>query len=147
MLRSAVKPQGVSSRVARTIFSRPPKRRDGAGRPSLPEICSLSLRHVELREQTPFPQADPDRRGDRRRGRRTQCRCRQGWVVRPERSLMPVTVSQTDEGVAVLTFSAPPVNLYSLELHADFDRALGEVEQMSPRALLIRAEGKIVSGG
>jgi enoyl-CoA hydratase/carnithine racemase len=60
---------------------------------------------------------------------------------------MPVTVSRTDDGVAVLTFSAPPVNLYSLELHADLDRALGEVEQMSPRALLIRAEGKIVSGG
>jgi enoyl-CoA hydratase/carnithine racemase len=60
---------------------------------------------------------------------------------------MPVTVLRTDEGVAVLTFGAPPVNLYSLELHADFDRALGEVEQMSPRALLIRAEGKIVSGG
>jgi enoyl-CoA hydratase/carnithine racemase len=60
---------------------------------------------------------------------------------------MPVTVSQTDGGVAVLRFSAPPVNLYSLELHADFDRALGEVEELSPRALLIRAEGKIVSGG
>jgi enoyl-CoA hydratase/carnithine racemase len=60
---------------------------------------------------------------------------------------MPVTVSQTDGGVAVLSFSAPPVNLYSLELHADFDRALGEVEELSPRALLIRAEGKIVSGG
>jgi enoyl-CoA hydratase/carnithine racemase len=60
---------------------------------------------------------------------------------------MPVTVSRADDGVAVLTFSAPPVNLYSLELHADFDRALGEVEARSPRALLIRAEGKVVSGG
>jgi len=60
---------------------------------------------------------------------------------------MPVTVERTAEDVAVLTFSAPPVNLYSLELHDDFDRALGEVEEMSPRALLIRAEGKIVSGG
>ena len=60
---------------------------------------------------------------------------------------MPVTVASTAEDVAVLTFSAPPVNLYSLELHSDFDRALGEVEAMSPRALLIRAEGKIVSGG
>jgi enoyl-CoA hydratase/carnithine racemase len=60
---------------------------------------------------------------------------------------MPVTVESTAEDVAVLTFSAPPVNLYSLELHSDFDRALSEVEAMSPRALLIRAEGKIVSGG
>ncbi|KRC65381.1 enoyl-CoA hydratase [Aeromicrobium sp. Root236] len=60
---------------------------------------------------------------------------------------MPVTVERTDDGIAVLTFSAPPVNLYSLELHDELDRALDEVESASPRALLIRAEGKIVSGG
>ena len=60
---------------------------------------------------------------------------------------MPVTVERTDSGIAVLTFSAPPVNLYSLELHGELDRALDEVEASSPRALLIRAEGKIVSGG
>ena len=60
---------------------------------------------------------------------------------------MPVTVDRTDGDIAVLTFSAPPVNLYSLELHDDFDRALDEVEASPPRALLIRAEGKIVSGG
>ena len=60
---------------------------------------------------------------------------------------MSVTVTRTDDGVAVLTFSAPPVNLYSLELHEEFDRALDEVEADLPRALIIRAEGKIVSGG
>ncbi|MCW2770648.1 MAG: enoyl-CoA hydratase [Aeromicrobium sp.] len=60
---------------------------------------------------------------------------------------MSVTVERTDDGIAVLTFSAPPVNLYSLELHDDFDRALDEVLTSPPRALLIRAEGKIVSGG
>ena len=60
---------------------------------------------------------------------------------------MPVTVERTDDGIAILTFSAPPVNLYSLELHDDLDRALDEVEALPPRALLIRAEGKIVSGG
>jgi len=60
---------------------------------------------------------------------------------------MPVTVERTDDGIAIVTFSAPPVNLYSLELHDDFDRALDEVEASPPRALLIRAEGKIVSGG
>ena len=49
--------------------------------------------------------------------------------------------------IAVLTFSAPPVNLYSIEMHADFDRALDEVEASLPRALLIRAEGRVVSGG
>jgi len=60
---------------------------------------------------------------------------------------MSVTVTRTDDGIAVLTFSAPPVNLYSLELHEEFDRALDEVEADLPRALIIRAEGKIVSGG
>lgn len=49
--------------------------------------------------------------------------------------------------MAVLTFSAPPVNLYSAQLHDDFDAALDAVEADLPRALLIRAEGKLVSGG
>lgn len=60
---------------------------------------------------------------------------------------MPATVERTAADIAVLTFSAPPVNLYSLELHDELDRALDEVEASPPRALLIRAEGKIVSGG
>lgn len=60
---------------------------------------------------------------------------------------MTVSVERTADGIAVLTFSDPPVNLYSLQLHADFDRALDDVEADLPRALLVRAEGKIVSGG
>ncbi len=60
---------------------------------------------------------------------------------------MSVRVDRVDDGIAVLTFSEPPVNLYSLQMHADFDRALDEVLADPPRALLIRAEGKIVSGG
>lgn len=60
---------------------------------------------------------------------------------------MTVRVDRVDDGIAVLTFSEPPVNLYSLEMHADFDHALDEVLADPPRALLIRAEGKIVSGG
>ncbi|GHE92164.1 enoyl-CoA hydratase [Amycolatopsis deserti] len=48
-------------------------------------------------------------------------------------------------GLAVLTIDAGPLNLYSLELHADFDAALDRLGDA--RALLIRAEGKIVSGG
>ncbi|VXC52546.1 enoyl-CoA hydratase/isomerase family protein [Aeromicrobium sp. 9AM] len=60
---------------------------------------------------------------------------------------MPVTVERTDSDVAILTFSAPPVNLYSLELHDELDGALDEIEAAAPRALVIRAEGKIVSGG
>lgn len=60
---------------------------------------------------------------------------------------MSVRVERLDDGIAVLTFSDPPVNLYSLELHDAFDVALDEVMADPPRALLIRAEGKIVSGG
>ncbi|KQY55899.1 enoyl-CoA hydratase [Aeromicrobium sp. Root495] len=59
---------------------------------------------------------------------------------------MSVTVTRT-EGIAVVTFDVPPVNLYSLELHQAFDAALDEVEADLPRAVLIRAEGKLVSGG
>jgi len=60
---------------------------------------------------------------------------------------MTVVVDRTPDDIAVLTFSAPPLNLYSVAMHAAFDRALDEVETKAPRALLIRAEGAIVSGG
>ncbi len=60
---------------------------------------------------------------------------------------MSVTLERDADGVAVLTFSEPPVNLYSLELHDAFDTALDELEADPPRALLVRAEGRIVSGG
>jgi enoyl-CoA hydratase/carnithine racemase len=60
---------------------------------------------------------------------------------------MSVRVERLDGDIAVLTFSAPPVNLYSLELHDDLDAALDEVVADPPRALLVRAEGKLVSGG
>ncbi|PPK70998.1 hypothetical protein CLV40_101184 [Actinokineospora auranticolor] len=50
-------------------------------------------------------------------------------------------------GVAVLTVDAPSLNLYTAELHEDFARALDAVEADPPRAVLVRAEGKVVSGG
>ncbi|MEO6470445.1 MAG: enoyl-CoA hydratase/isomerase family protein [Aeromicrobium sp.] len=60
---------------------------------------------------------------------------------------MPVSITRTADDIAVLTFSAPPVNLYSATLHSEFDEALDELEAQAPRALIIRAEGKLVSGG
>jgi enoyl-CoA hydratase/carnithine racemase len=54
---------------------------------------------------------------------------------------------RTEGGVATLTFSDGRVNLYSLELHDEFDAVLDRVEAESPRVLVVRAEGKIVSGG
>lgn len=60
---------------------------------------------------------------------------------------MSIEITRTADHVAVLTFSVPPVNLYSLELHDDFDKALDTLAEQPPRALIIRAEGKVVSGG
>ena len=60
---------------------------------------------------------------------------------------MTVTVKRGPAEAAVLTFSTPPVNLYSREMHEAFDAALDELETRPPRALLIRADGKMVSGG
>jgi len=59
-----------------------------------------------------------------------------------------VTVDvRVDGDVATVTFSSGPLNLYSLELHEEFDAALDRVEAQSPRVVVVRAEGKIVSGG
>jgi enoyl-CoA hydratase/carnithine racemase len=49
-------------------------------------------------------------------------------------------------GLAVLTIDAGPLNLYTPELHDELDGALDRLPA-DTRALLIRAEGKIVSGG
>ncbi|GAA1723409.1 enoyl-CoA hydratase/isomerase family protein [Aeromicrobium alkaliterrae] len=49
--------------------------------------------------------------------------------------------------VAVLTFTDGGVNLYSLEMHTAFDAALDAIEADLPRAVIVRAEGKLVSGG
>jgi enoyl-CoA hydratase/carnithine racemase len=50
-------------------------------------------------------------------------------------------------GLAVLTVDAPPLNLYTAELQHLLEGALDELEERPARALLIRAEGKVVSGG
>ncbi|MFD1824279.1 enoyl-CoA hydratase/isomerase family protein [Mumia zhuanghuii] len=60
---------------------------------------------------------------------------------------MTVTLTYEPSGAAILTFAAPPVNLYSLALHEAFEEALDSLAADPPRALLIRAEGKVVSGG
>ncbi|MDT8912586.1 enoyl-CoA hydratase/isomerase family protein [Amycolatopsis sp. PS_44_ISF1] len=56
-------------------------------------------------------------------------------------------LDREDSGLAVLTIDAPPLNLYTLELQEDLLTAIAELEAEPARALLIRAEGKIVSGG
>jgi enoyl-CoA hydratase/carnithine racemase len=58
-----------------------------------------------------------------------------------------VKLERDAAGLAVLTVDAPPLNLYTAELHDQLIAAVAEVEENAPRALLIRAEGKVVSGG
>ena len=47
----------------------------------------------------------------------------------------------------MLTIDSPPLNLFDLPLVAALGDALDEIESLPPRGLLIRAEGKVVSGG
>ncbi|UMP05134.1 enoyl-CoA hydratase/isomerase family protein [Amycolatopsis sp. EV170708-02-1] len=52
-----------------------------------------------------------------------------------------------EDDLAILTIASPPLNLYTAELQRELGEAIGELEATPPRAALIRAEGKIVSGG
>ena len=61
-------------------------------------------------------------------------------------SIEPVTVER-DGDLSVITISAPPLNLFDEVVFAGLERAVGEVEENLPRALLVRAEGDVVSGG
>lgn len=49
--------------------------------------------------------------------------------------------------LAVVTFDSPPLNLFDAALHAALERALSELEAAPPRAVLFRADGRVVSGG
>jgi len=49
--------------------------------------------------------------------------------------------------LATITIDSPPLNLFDAGLIADLDSAVEEVRAEPPRALLIRAEGRVVSGG
>src|SRR5687768_17562368 len=52
-----------------------------------------------------------------------------------------------DGDVGVLTLSDPPLNLFVRELLEDLHSALDEVERSDARALVVRAEGKVFTGG
>src|SRR3954471_18631222 len=49
--------------------------------------------------------------------------------------------------LAVLTLDSPPLNLFDRALMDALEAAVGEIEADLPRGLLIRAEGRAVSGG
>lgn len=58
----------------------------------------------------------------------------------------PIRVER-DGALAVLTHANPPVNLWDQATMDGWAAALDELEADPPRGLLVRAEGKIVSGG
>ncbi|WP_246257059.1 enoyl-CoA hydratase/isomerase family protein [Amycolatopsis anabasis] len=58
-----------------------------------------------------------------------------------------IRLDREPSGLAVLTVDAPPLNLYTAELQNELTGTIGELEAEPARALLVRAEGKIVSGG
>ncbi len=58
----------------------------------------------------------------------------------------PVLLGHDGE-VAVVTFASPPLNLFDRAMGEAFAEVLAQVERSRPRAVLVRAAGKVVSGG
>lgn len=56
-------------------------------------------------------------------------------------------LEREESGLAVLTFDSPPLNLFDQRMIDDFQAAVAELVAEPPRALLVRAEGRAVSGG
>lgn len=59
---------------------------------------------------------------------------------------MSVAYERTGD-LGTVTLSAPPLNLFDSALASGLEEALGQAAQDSPRALLVRAEGKVFTGG
>jgi enoyl-CoA hydratase/carnithine racemase len=56
-------------------------------------------------------------------------------------------LEREQSGLAVLTLDSPPLNLFDQRMIDDVRAAVEDVAAAPPRALLIRAEGRAVSGG
>lgn len=56
-------------------------------------------------------------------------------------------LEREESGLAVITLDSPPLNLFDQRMIDDLRAAIDEVAAEPPRALLIRAEGRAVSGG
>jgi enoyl-CoA hydratase/carnithine racemase len=52
-----------------------------------------------------------------------------------------------EAGLAVVTFDSPPLNLFDAALSEGLQDAVVDLEADRPRAVLFRAEGRVVSGG
>jgi enoyl-CoA hydratase/carnithine racemase len=58
-----------------------------------------------------------------------------------------VRLEREESGLAVITLDSPPLNLFDQRMIDDLRAAVDAVAAEPPRALLIRAEGRAVSGG
>lgn len=54
---------------------------------------------------------------------------------------------ERDGGLAVATIDSPPLNLFNRAMFEALEATIAAVEADPPRALLLRAEGRVVSGG
>jgi enoyl-CoA hydratase len=54
---------------------------------------------------------------------------------------------ERDGALAVLTFDAPPLNLFDAAMIDALRGAVADLDAGNPRGLLVRAEGRVVSGG
>ena len=59
----------------------------------------------------------------------------------------PVRLEREESGLATIVLDSPPLNLFDKEMMDALAAAIAEVAAEPPRALLIRAEGRAVSGG
>jgi enoyl-CoA hydratase len=62
-------------------------------------------------------------------------------------SANPAARLERDGDLATITLDSPPLNLFDQRMIDDLRAAVDDVAGMPPRALLIRAEGRAVSGG
>src|ERR1700687_2545057 len=54
---------------------------------------------------------------------------------------------ETSGSIGILTLANPPLNLFNEELVEDLRTAVNQAKQLPLRALLVRADGKVFSGG
>lgn len=60
---------------------------------------------------------------------------------------MSVLRLDRDGDLAIVTLDSPPLNLFDRRMFDALAEAVGELESERPRALLLRAAGRVVSGG
>jgi enoyl-CoA hydratase/carnithine racemase len=59
----------------------------------------------------------------------------------------PVSLDREDSGLAVVTFDSPPLNLFDDAMSDGLKRAVEELDDDPPRAVLFRAENRAFTGG